>query len=93
MEVTLQMSPVPLANNEPRVERRPIFYSWLVQSNQLQAPAIQLGTAFIILPSQAILGWVWLHLPHHRGLFLSRVGGTQCGSVKEHQRMFPLSAG
>lgn len=91
MEVTLQRALSPLANNEPGIERRPIFYSWLVQSNQLQAPAIQLGTAFIILPSQAILGWVWPHLPHHQGLFLSRVGGIQCGSGQELQGMFPPS--
>lgn len=93
MEVILQRALSPLANNEPWIERRPIFYSWLVQSNQLQAPAIQLGTAFIILPSRAILGWVWPHLPHHQGLFLSRVGGTHCGSGQEHKGMFPPSAG
>lgn len=46
----------PLPNNEPRTERRLMFYSWPAGSHQLPAPATGPSTASIILPSQAILG-------------------------------------
>lgn len=65
----------PLANNEPRTEQRLMFYSWPAQSHQLPAPATRPGTASIILPSQAILGWGLASLPHHQGPFPAWVWG------------------